>query len=430
MEASTHILTAELNGYKDYEKNVDVYSDTTKDVNLDQIPERSIYSGKIPIVFIPGTLGCFDASYCDAITNWYKKPLTSDNMDRPTNVPYFFTEGYKDIPPGRDTNTIQSSFKLTLDNTDKLFYVNILKSPIDTQYTYDALFTTLSDENGLGYIKDKDLFLFGYDTAETKINENASRLKQYIDYVLKKTGAKKVNLIAHSQGNLIARQYIQNFSRYDSLKKKNSYGYAVNKFIMISPPNTGVVKTLGAYYMGDTKAPRAGFVEVDLEFLKYMTYYSTGKDGEKSSITQYNIIRWVRTNAKAIIGMIPTTSITIEGKRKILYNNILLNNLNSSTGVKRLLSLGTTNIIAFYGSNKKTISGYKFSSTDKLYTNGEPVFEYNGDDTVTRDSLTFLNKYGIINHEVKGASHGGICTDPALLNEIVNIINENRSNVR
>lgn len=41
------------------------------------------------------------------------------------------------------------------------------------------------------------------------ITENAGRLKTVIDGVLKRTGATKVNLVAHSQGGLVSRAYVK-----------------------------------------------------------------------------------------------------------------------------------------------------------------------------------------------------------------------------
>lgn len=344
-------------------------------------------TSKTPIVFIPGTIGSFEVKTLDAIVNWYDKVNFWDEPWQP-----------RDFFKSAQQNAIKQ--KSTKMNSDGKFYVSFADS------TYDLLYSTLI---GLGYKKETDLFLFGYDTIETSIPSNANNLQTYINYVLDKTKAKKVNIIAHSQGNLVARQYIENNSGFTK----------VNKLIMLSPPNQGVAKSLGAYFMGETKAPRTWFgSEIDLELIKWMTFYRTGSVGSipKPVMEKSDRISWIQNRALALNGMIPTTYSTKNGKQKTIYINNFLDNLNSKSGINNLLKIGVSNIIAFYGTNNRTIEGYSF--TDLSYQNGYPNFANDGDDTVTIGSLTFLNQYGIKSVPRKSVNHGGICSDAQVLNEI------------
>lgn len=63
------------------------------------------------------------------------------------------------------------------------------------------------------------------------IHANAARLDAYVDEVLRKTGATKVDLVAHSQGGLISRDYI---------KTLGGAGH-VDNLIMMGTPNYGTV---------------------------------------------------------------------------------------------------------------------------------------------------------------------------------------------
>jgi uncharacterized alpha/beta hydrolase family protein len=80
-------------------------------------------------------------------------------------------------------------------------------------------------------------YITHYDVATYRVNvqksesiENyALRLKEIIDLVKQKTGSSKVNIVAHSMGGLVTRQYLQLFN-YDS----------VDKIILINTPNNGV----------------------------------------------------------------------------------------------------------------------------------------------------------------------------------------------
>jgi hypothetical protein len=61
------------------------------------------------------------------------------------------------------------------------------------------------------------------------ISEYASRLGKGIELILFRTGAEKVDIIAHSMGGLVARKYIQSYG-----------GEHVGKLIMIGTPNNGI----------------------------------------------------------------------------------------------------------------------------------------------------------------------------------------------
>ncbi|MEM4756067.1 MAG: alpha/beta fold hydrolase, partial [Candidatus Woesearchaeota archaeon] len=72
----------------------------------------------------------------------------------------------------------------------------------------------------------------GYTLVPKKsesIEVYALRLRTIIDYVKKKTGKEKVNIVAHSMGGLVARRYLQVFGEQD-----------VNTIIMIGTPQQGI----------------------------------------------------------------------------------------------------------------------------------------------------------------------------------------------
>lgn len=92
-------------------------------------------------------------------------------------------------------------------------------------HTYDDLIATL-DVNG--YSPDVDLFVFPYNWRRSNV-ETASLLKQKIDTVKSICSCEKVDLVAHSMGGLIARQYIQS-SAYDG---------DVDQLIFIGTPHLG-----------------------------------------------------------------------------------------------------------------------------------------------------------------------------------------------
>ncbi|ANP56782.1 lipase [Streptomyces griseochromogenes] len=59
-----------------------------------------------------------------------------------------------------------------------------------------------------GYTED-DVFAWGYDTSRS-VNETLSgRFASYVEQVLARTGARKVDLVAHSFGSLVTRWYVK-----------------------------------------------------------------------------------------------------------------------------------------------------------------------------------------------------------------------------
>lgn len=87
----------------------------------------------------------------------------------------------------------------------------------------------------MGYTQDEDLFVAFYDWRKDCKFCGQQYLKKKIDEVKKITKCKKVDMICHSMGGLVARTYVQG----------RHYGYDVENLIMIATPNAGAVD---AYY--------------------------------------------------------------------------------------------------------------------------------------------------------------------------------------
>jgi hypothetical protein len=80
------------------------------------------------------------------------------------------------------------------------------------------------------------LYAVVYDTTNDSFDHGASRLSSLINQIKTLTYADRVNLIAHSKGGLVGRQYI--VSSPGSL--------AVNQFIMCETPNAGAIIAFGS----------------------------------------------------------------------------------------------------------------------------------------------------------------------------------------
>ncbi|RKD29087.1 esterase/lipase family protein [Thermohalobacter berrensis] len=100
------------------------------------------------------------------------------------------------------------------------------------EHVYRPIIDNLEE---LGYKKDKDLFIAFYDWRKDIFYCTQKYLIPTITKVKEITGAKKVNLVCHSLGGLVARAYIQSYL----------YAYDVDKLILFGTPNRGSVD---AYY--------------------------------------------------------------------------------------------------------------------------------------------------------------------------------------
>ncbi|MCG8482887.1 MAG: hypothetical protein MJA31_06220 [Clostridia bacterium] len=105
---------------------------------------------------------------------------------------------------------------------------------------YDKFIEKLEN---MGYKKDETLFICYYNWKQS-CNSNAKRfLYKTIERAKKVSGAKKIDVVAHSLGGLVVRTYICS----------DFYGDDIDKLIMLSSPNTGATD---AYYLwGEGKLP-------------------------------------------------------------------------------------------------------------------------------------------------------------------------------
>lgn len=109
------------------------------------------------------------------------------------------------------------------------------------------LIQQVSDYNGLiktlgtaGYIRNEDLFLFPYDWRQ-KITDSGKDLKEFINsQVVPKNPGKKIDLIGHSLGGLVARSYLQ---EYDNL--------LVDQLITVGSPHHGILEAYKPWAGGE-----------------------------------------------------------------------------------------------------------------------------------------------------------------------------------
>jgi len=108
------------------------------------------------------------------------------------------------------------------------------------RHTYDNLIEALTQAGYKLTGADKNLFLFPYDWKMNNLL-TADLLKDKIAEVEDLTGSKKVDIVAHSMGGLVARAYIED----------NDYNNDVGKLIFLGTPHWGAPKSYPTYEAGE-----------------------------------------------------------------------------------------------------------------------------------------------------------------------------------
>lgn len=104
---------------------------------------------------------------------------------------------------------------------------------------YDIWVNMIEDFESAGYSENQDLFVFPYDWRQDN-REIADRLKGLISLVLQQASSQKVDLIVHSMGGLVAKQYLTQHGES-----------SVDQLVFVGTPHYGAPKALKVLLYGD-----------------------------------------------------------------------------------------------------------------------------------------------------------------------------------
>lgn len=176
-----------------------------------------------PVIIVPGIMGSYlyNSSNTEVWINLLKMALLPN-------------DSYLDELKLSDTGgNIGGPFK----STDIIQKINV---PLFTSDYFEGLLKSLTDE---GYVEGKDLFVFPYDWR-FDLSETTLNFKEKIDEIKASTGNLKVNVIAHSMGGLLIKNYI-----------KTSGLNSLGNFIDIGTPHVGSPKSFQTLTFGNTSIP-------------------------------------------------------------------------------------------------------------------------------------------------------------------------------
>lgn len=244
--------------------------------------------------------------------------------------------------------------------------------------TYDSLLKSFENVN---HTKDKDLFVFGYDWRKP-IDFLSDQLNNFIQFKI--DDGRKINIIGHSMGGLIARDYAQ---KYNNSK--------INRIIMIGTPNEGSVDAY-SIWEGAGLWNNIWWGKLAIE----STVHLNAIPGETKVAT-------LRKQIPSIRDLLPTFNYLYKNEKIVdlkdmIHINDYLINLNTGNFDNHLVSV-------IYGTGQSTKKGINIiprTADDKikeLWDDGKPE-EYSylklgeGDGTVLTESAKtkFSNSLGVV----------------------------------
>jgi len=227
-------------------------------------------------------------------------------------------------------------------------------------HTYDNLIESMI---AAGYENDgKELSVFPYEWRDSN-KVNAVELKAKIQQIKNQTSRPKVDIVAHSMGGLLAREYIES----------NYYQNDVDQLITIGTPHLGAPKgyikwEAGAFFADIFELAGKKFFEQEAKENGYdsIFHYIRGRPIEsvRELLPVYDYL-WDDNGTDYDLRV---------GYPENYPRNEFLENLNNAERIKMLENVELSKIIGKPEGERTTISGYNVISADmgELWEHGYP----------------------------------------------------------
>lgn len=270
--------------------------------------------------------------------------------------------------------------------------------------TYDDLVDSFETN---GYEKDINLFTFPYNWRKSNI-ETAELLQEKIQSVSDDTKVSKTDIVAHSMGGLITREYIES----------NYYQNNIDQLITLGTPHRGAPKAYLKWEAGE------GFFTI-LEKLGRHHLRDESQHAGYDSLFEY-----IQNEVPSVKELLPDYDYLFDVEKGEMRNypdnyprNEFLENINKAENIEKLQLVDFTNIVGKIGldageEKNSTISRIDVVKSEKenLWEDGMPEDFYNeetdqgleygiGDETVplfSAESIPFNTQIKI------DASHGNL----------------------
>lgn len=348
----------------------------------------------VPVLLIPGILGTEMKKGDDTLWMDFGRMLAD------------ITDGFMDpLAMDEDGNPIDAGVTIG----------DVIRRPL---IVYDY-FQGLVNEFAINqYFEGTDLFIFPYDwRLDNRVN--SVKLQEKINQILSQTGSSKIDLVTHSMGGLIAKQYIV-----------NSTNPKIGKLIFIGTPHLGAPKALKTLMFGD----------------RFGVPWSVLNPGEMKKISRnmysvyqllpsreyfnklggyYSAPVWDDPGEHKLLNFLETQLLMLSGG----YNlSAIQDGADFHTPALDLIDLSSYGIDSYNisGCTTPTISGIVQvgSVADDEYL----LYMNAGDKTVPLGSSTAVNVPNDHNYYYKNASHGKMPSQDGVRELVTQIITNNVNN--
>ena len=226
-----------------------------------------------------------------------------------------------------------------------------------TLHVYDNLYSEFANN---GYVPEKDLFKFPYEWRDSNV-ENAKLLKIKIQEIKTKNNWPKVDIVAHSMGGLLAREYIES----------DDYANDVDQLITLGTPHLGSPE---AYLKWDGDGWFWGMADIYAK----RVLGQEAHEGNYADIFDYIHQRPIASLQELLPVYDYLQAVENGNKYKTYFagypRNEFLENLNSVDEKVKLNNIEFDKIIGKVENDNSTISGYKVIESDlgKMWKHGYP----------------------------------------------------------
>jgi pimeloyl-ACP methyl ester carboxylesterase len=383
-----------------------------------------------PLIFIPGLMG----SRLFNTLNGVDHELWAD-LNKLTSI-FSFTHplmplemAYDGVTPAKDEPAYTTIH--TLPGSGGI--ITRLQGYTWGQYVDEDFYGTLVGYFlDRGYIENEDFWVYPYDWRKD-LRTSAQELEGFLQAVQEQTGSPQVDIVAHSLGGLLARQYIIEPGRAEKVRNA----------VLLGTPFLGTPKAYHALLDGDClyKLPVIGYCLPKKEVVKtlipnfpainqilptqgYFRLKGGGFYGRGQSLN-------VAGNCGDCLSFEETyTSSTITTLNQHLFGFAR----QFHTDLSDYTQWNGVQITILAGNHQQTLVGIREFKrwswlTFRTITIKEPVFHPNGDGTVTllsaslANSQTNLNLLGNANLLVYNSDHMDLVKKPEVLAAIYGVLN-------
>lgn len=286
--------------------------------------------------------------------------------------------------------------------------------PINRDANTESYSGLINAFEAAGYSQDNNYFTVAFYDWRGPISDSGKRLKQVIDEVKRTTGASSVDLVAHSMGGLVAREYITS----------DYYQYDVTHLVTMGSPFNGSVNPY--YYVGGGELHGFDSAQKVLLAIRFL-------DPFKCDFLYTNTPCWPRNVdiinnvAIGLYDVLPNFEYVYDsasGQATPLSNLYFKNRYLPTSNGKNQLLLTRTKVLNIAGTGQDTLIGLNvkpYPPSQLMWQDGEPVEQRvvkDGDNTVLKDNALISGAESYVLSE----NHGGYMGNQAVQTKVMEFL--------